>query len=298
MKLDSHSNKVLITGINGFTGVHLEQYLLKQGFDVYGTVINTPKSKKHFQCDITSKRDIRNVLSHIRPDYIIHIAAISFVGESNASLIYDVNVLGTENILQSLVDEEIKPQKIIVVSSATVYGNQGKEILDESMCPKPVNHYGISKLAMEHMSANYFKHFDIVITRPFNYTGAGQAEHFLIPKIVSHFKDKKASIELGNLHVKREFNDVGYICDIYHRILLSDIHSEVLNIASNRGIELLDVIDMMNTMAGYTIDVKVNPAFVRKNEIQSLTGSTDKLFRLLGSIEQKAFQQTLEDMYQ
>jgi len=297
MKLDSHSNKVLITGINGFTGIHLERHLSKNGFDVYGTVIDTPKFKNHFQCDITHKTEIKNVISNIKPDYVVHIAAISFVGESNASLIYDVNVMGTENILQTLVDENITPKKIIVVSSATVYGNQGKEILDESMCPKPVNHYGISKLAMEHMTANYFKHFDIIITRPFNYTGIGQAEHFLIPKIVSHFKDKKETIELGNIDVQREFNDVGYVCDIYNHLLLSDIHSDTINIASNRGIKLLDVIDQMNIIAGYNINVEVNPAFVRKDEINSLTGSTDKLTSLLGKMEQKEFIETLKDMY-
>jgi nucleoside-diphosphate-sugar epimerase len=297
MKLDSHSNKVLITGINGFTGVHLEQYLIAKGFDVYGTVIDTPKSDKHLQCDIRNKVQVTHVLKTVEPDYIIHIAAISFVGESNTSLIYDVNVVGTENILHALVELEIKPHKVIIVSSATVYGNQGQEILDESMCPKPVNHYGISKLAMEHIATNYFKHFDIIITRPFNYTGVGQAEHFLIPKIVSHFKEKKKTIELGNLDVKREFNDVGYICDIYHRMLLSSLKSEVINIASNRGIKLLDVIEQMNTLAGYTIKVEVNPAFVRKDEIKSLTGSTKKRTDLLIQIQQKPFVETLKEMY-
>jgi len=297
MKLDSLSNKVLITGINGFTGVHLERYLSENGFNVYGTVVDTPKFRNHFQCDITHKTEIKNVISNIKPDYVIHIAAISFVGESNASLIYNVNVMGTENILQALLDENISPKKIIVVSSATVYGNQGKEILDESMCPKPVNHYGISKLAMEHMSANYFKHFDIIITRPFNYTGVGQAEHFLIPKIVNHFRDKKDTIELGNIDVQREFNDVRYVCSIYSRLLLSDIKSEIINIASNRGVKLLDVIDQMNALAGYNIKVAVNPAFVRKDEIKSLTGSTEKLTSILGEVEQKVFLETLEDMY-
>ena len=289
--------KVLITGINGFTGVHLEKQLKASGFDVYGTVLNTPTSKKHFQCDITNKREVKNLVTRIKPEYIVHIAAISFVGESNASLIYDVNVIGTENLLQSLIESNIIPKKIIIASSATVYGNQGKEILDESMCPKPVNHYGASKLAMEHLCANYFSHMDIILTRPFNYTGIGQEKHFLIPKIVNHFKAKKQVISLGNLDVKREFNDISYVCDIYKRLLLSNIKSETLNIASNRGIKLLDVIEMMNEIAGYTINVEVNPAFVRKDEIKSLTGSTEKLTSFLGKVKQKAFVDTLREMY-
>jgi len=289
--------KVFITGITGFTGIHLEKHLLKNGFEVYGSVLETPKVKNHFQCDITNKDDIKNLISRIRPDYVIHIAAISFVAEANASLIYDVNVIGTENLLASLLETNVNPQKIIVASSATIYGNQGKEILDESMCPKPVNHYGISKLSMEHIVTTYAQYFDTIIVRPFNYTGVEQEEHFLIPKIVSHYKLGKKTIELGNLDVKREFNDISYVCDIYTKLLQSDIKSETVNICSNRGIKLLEVIEMMNEIAQYTIDVKVNPAFVRANEIKSLTGSTNKLTSLLGDIEQKVFKDTLEEMY-
>ncbi|NOR54962.1 MAG: NAD-dependent epimerase/dehydratase family protein [Sulfurovum sp.] len=297
MKLDSHSNKVLITGINGFTGVHLEKYLTAQGFDVFGTVIDTPKEDNHLQCDIRKKDQVNTVISTIKPDYVIHIAAISFVGESNASLIYDVNVIGTENILQALLENDIRPKKIILASSATVYGNQGQEVLDESMCPAPVNHYGISKLAMEHMAANYFDALDIIITRPFNYTGIGQEAHFLIPKIVSHFREGKKEIELGNIHVSREFNAISSVLNIYHKLLLCDTKSSIVNLSSNKPIKLLDVIDMMNDIAGYEIEVKVNPAFVRANEIKSLAGSTTELTTLIGDITLSPFQDTLNEMY-
>ena len=290
--------KVLITGINGFTGIHLEKYLMSQGFDVYGTVITKAKQKNHIQCDITKKEQVDNVISSVMPDYLIHIAAISFVGESNASLIYDVNVIGTENILQSLLDNGIKPKKVILASSATVYGNQGKEVLDESMCPSPVNHYGISKLAMEHMAANYFDALDIIITRPFNYTGVGQESHFLIPKIVDHFKEDEKEIELGNIYVSREFNAISSVIDIYHKLLLCDTKSIIVNLSSNMPIKLLDVIDMMNDIAGYKIEVKINPAFVRENEIKSLAGSTAKLSALIGNIKSKAFEDTLKDMFE
>ncbi len=289
--------KVLITGINGFTGIHLGKYLIAQGFDVYGTVINEAKQKNHIQCDITKKDQVDNVIATVKPDYIIHIAAISFVGESNASLIYDVNVMGTENILQSLVDHEVKPKKVILASSATVYGNQGKEVLDESMCPKPVNHYGCSKLSMEHMASNYFNAFDIIITRPFNYTGVGQGAHFLIPKIVSHFKEGKKEIELGNIHVAREFNDINYVIDIYHQLLLSDAKSTIINLSSSNPIKLLDVIEMMQKIAGYKIEVKINPDFVRPNEIKSLAGSSNKLLNTIPIIKKNDLYQTLYEMY-
>ncbi len=298
MKPDSRSNTVLITGINGFTGIHLERYLKGRGFDVFGTVIDAPKEKKHLQCDISRKDQVDTVMEAVKPDYVIHIAAISFAAESNASLIYDVNVIGTENILQSLLDNGVHPKKVVLASSATVYGNQGKEVLDESMCPRPVSHYGCSKLSMEHMASNYYDAFDIIITRPFNYTGVGQEKHFLIPKIVSHFKEGKKEIELGNIHVAREFNAIGYVTEIYYRLLLCDAKSVTVNLSSNAPVKLLDVIGMMQEIAGYEIEIKINPAFVRANEIQSLAGSTEKLGSLINIPPGNTLEDTLLEMYE
>jgi nucleoside-diphosphate-sugar epimerase len=290
-------NRILITGINGFTGVHLERYLAENGFDVYGTVIDTPLSSKHFQCDITQMDQVDTIIAELRPDYLIHIAGISFPGEKNASLIYDVNVIGTENIIRSLINHRVTLKKVIIASSATVYGDQGEEVLDESMCPKPLNHYGCSKLSMEHISAHYFDKLNIIITRPFNYTGIGQEKHFLIPKIVSHYKEGKREIELGNLNVAREFNDIDYIIGNYYKLLISEAKSITVNLSSNHPVKLLDVIDMMNEIAGYTIEVKVNPLFVRENEIPSLSGST-KLLETLVELENKeTLHKTLQTMY-
>ncbi|MDP2893391.1 MAG: GDP-mannose 4,6-dehydratase, partial [Sulfurimonas sp.] len=181
-------------------------------------------------------------------------------------------------------------------SSATVYGNQGVEVLDETLCPKPTNHYGASKYAMESLARNFFEKLNIIIARPFNYTGINQEDNFLIPKIIKHFKEMKQTIELGNIDVSREFNDVGYVCEIYKKLLESPISSEVVNLSANRGIKLLDVIDMMNEMAGYNIEVKINPDFVREGEIKTLTGSCEKLFGLIGEVKQKEFKGTLRDM--
>lgn len=175
--------KVLITGINSFTGKHLEKYLLKEGFEVVGTTSKT--------CDISKIEDIIKILNETKPNFIIHLAAISFVGHKNIEDFYKVNIIGTTNLLDAILKTDLKIEKILLSSSATVYGNQGLEVLDESLCPIPANHYGASKYAMECLAKNYFDKLPIIITRPFNYTGVGQAEHFLIPKIIKHFKEKK-----------------------------------------------------------------------------------------------------------
>lgn len=287
--------KVLITGIDSFTGAHLSQYLQERGYDVHGTSLFGSGNNK-YQCDITIKDDVIKVLEEVRPSYFIHLSGISFTAHGDNQDFYKINTIGTTNILDAFVELGQTPKKILLASSATVYGNQGLEVLDESLCPIPANHYGASKYAMECLARSYSERLPIIIARPFNYTGLGQVEHFLIPKIVKHFREKQKAIELGNIDVSREFNDVGFVCEVYKRLLECDSKSEVVNICSGAGIKLLDVIEAMNNLAGYKIDVKVNPAFVRKDEIKSLTGSTDKLFKMIGKVEQKPFEDTLRGM--
>ena len=164
-------NRVLVTGLEGFTGVHLEDALQKSGFEVFGTSLNPSTKSNIFTCNTTKRDAIERIVLNVQPTYVIHLAAISFVGETNASLIYDVNVMGTENLLESLLKLRNAPKKVILASSATVYGNQKSSVLDETMCPAPVNHYGYSKLAMEHLPKTYFDKLPILITRPFNSAG-------------------------------------------------------------------------------------------------------------------------------
>lgn len=289
--------KVLITGIDSFTGNYLSKYLAKNDYDVHGTSLFSQDGKK-YKCDITKKEDILNVLKVVEPDFIIHLSGISFAAHTSMEDFYKVNTIGTTNILDAVIEADLNPLKIILASSATIYGNQGIEVLDESLCPMPANHYGASKYAMECLARNYFDKLNIIITRPFNYTAKGQAEHFLIPKIVKHFKEKKETIELGNINVSREFNDIYFVCEVYRRLLECEGKSKILNICSGRGIKLLDVIDKMNEIAGYKIEVKVNPSFVRIDEINSLTGSSKNLFEIINKVEQKEFKDTLGDMYE
>lgn len=293
----TRKQKILITGIEGFSGFHLEKALVQEGYEVYGTCLK-PSSKPHYlTCDITEMDDIQAVIDRVLPDAVIHLAGISFVGESNTTLFYDVNVIGTQNLLDALVKAKLPLQKVILASSATVYGNQHKEILNESMCPHPVNHYGISKLAMEHMASTYFEKLPIIIVRPFNYTGIGQAEHFLIPKIVKHYREKQKSIELGNLHVSREFNDVRDVVAWYIRLLECNAKSTIVNLCSSKAISLLEIIAHMNTIAGYEIEVNVNADFVRENEIKELFGSTKRLHDILHVEHSLDIKETLQWIY-
>ncbi|MEG7559661.1 GDP-mannose 4,6-dehydratase [Vibrio cholerae] len=289
--------KVLLTGVDGFTGKYVAKELTEKGYQVIGLVYKHA-GEGQVACDLTDKQAVKNCLVEVKPDYVIHLAALSFVGYADQRAFYDVNVFGALNILEMAKEIGISFKKVIFASSANIYGNPiAIEKIDESVAPAPVNHYAMSKLAMEHMAKLWFDDFPLLITRPFNYTGPRQAEQFLIPKIVSHFKKKAAEIELGNIDVYRDFSDVRDIAKAYVRLLESSARSEIVNLCSGNVSSLSSIISKMEDIAGYKITVKVNPAFVRDNEIKVLGGDNSKLVFLTGFKPTITIDQTLLDMY-
>ena len=287
------SKRVFITGIDGFTGKALKRYLLDRGYLVSGSSLD---NSSYYRVDITDLDSIKIAFNDYKPDYIIHLAAISFVAHSNSEEFYKINTIGSENILKA--SKDISPKKVILASSAAIYGIRRESILDESLCPTPSNHYGASKYSAERLASNYFDDLPIIITRPFNYTGIGQSDNFLIPKIVKHYAQRKKVIELGNLDVIREFNDIDFVCNIYEKLLNCKSNSITVNICSGRGVALMDIIDIMNKIAGYEIEVRVNPKFVRANEIKKVVGSPEYLYSLIGHVEPKPLEEMLKEMYE
>jgi nucleoside-diphosphate-sugar epimerase len=173
-----------------------------------------------------------------------------------------------------------------------------QDSIRESLCPAPINHYGMSKVAMEHMVRTWFDRLPIILTRPFNYTGPGQAPHFLVPKIVSHFQRRESTIELGNIAVSRDFLDVRDVAQIYWELLQSKVHAETINICSGQSVALQDIIAQMNKIAGYEINIQTNPALVRHNEIKCLVGDNTKLKKILTWTPTFSLEKTLRDMYE
>jgi nucleoside-diphosphate-sugar epimerase len=227
------------------------------------------------------------------------LAAISFVGHENEAELYNVNVVGTVNLLNALMALPSKPQKVLLASSANVYGNSPNSPIDELQMLAPANHYAVSKVAMELMAANFSHELPIVVTRPFNYTGPGQAINFVIPKLVHHFKAKLPVIELGNLNVEREFNDVRMVCEAYLALLKLPTergHLEVFNICSGQTYALQEVIQLLTEITGHSLEVKVNTAFVRRHEVHQLCGNSAKLSHAIGPLSAYTFRDTLQTM--
>ena len=287
---------ILVTGASGFTGKYVTKIFEKNGYDVVGMVQSNAK-KNEVACELSSEKSVENALSKIKPNGIIHLAAISFVGHKNELDFYKVNLFGTLNLLNALDKSNINLDKIVIASSANVYGNPKVNVLKENSEVSPVNHYAISKLSMEYMTKMWFNKFNIIITRPFNYTGVGQDKNFLIPKIINHYQENKKVIELGNLDVARDFSDVRDIARMYFELYESKHNSEIVNLCSGQVYKLRDILNMMDEIAGYKIKVKINKKFVRKNEIRVLKGDDSKLKQMIGTSSTINLFETLKDMY-
>jgi GDP-6-deoxy-D-talose 4-dehydrogenase len=291
-----HSSRVgkiaLLTGAEGFTGRYVKPALQAIGYQVISLDAVGPHP-----CDLTNAEAVESAVQAARPEVVVHLAGVAFVAHGNVEDFYRVNVLGTLNLLQALARLKHPPSRVMMVSSGNVYGNPPVEMVDESICPAPVNHYANSKLAAEHMARTWFDRLPIVITRPFNYTGLGQADHFLIPKIVRHFRERSPVIELGNLDVSRDFSDVEDVVCAYMALVESDVKFEVVNVCSGRATALLDIIRLMNQIAGYEIEVRVNPSFVRTNEVPRLIGNPAKLRSFVNLPPPRSLAETLRKIY-
>jgi len=267
-----HTPSILITGAKGFTGLYLSDAAKKAGFKVYTLASN-----------LNDVEALEKEVLEAKPDFVAHLAGISFVASKDHEAFYRVHALGTSNLLQALTKLQNAPKKILLASSATVYGNSINHLSIEDQALTPIDHYATSKVAMEEMAKTFFNRLPIVIARPFNYTGVGQKGNFLIPKLVDHFAKQKPSIELGNLNIEREFNDVNMICDAYLKLLDLGKANEVYNVCSGQARSLQFVLDTLKKITGHNIAIRVNPDFVRASEVHRMVGNPQKLKRLLTS---------------
>lgn len=282
--------RIGLTGSQGFTGVHFTRAATSAGHEVCP-----------IQADLTQAgalaAEVSGLCAQSPLDAVVHLAAISHVAHADLDAFYRVNVVGTSYLLDALVQAGQKP-KVLLASSANIYGNTDQSPIRENQAPSPANHYAVSKLAMEHVARLYLERLDLFVVRPFNYTGPLHDESFLIPKLVRHFVERRASVMLGNLDVEREFNDVRMVCASYLGLISHGQTGQTYNICSGQSYSLSQVVALLSSLSGHTLEVQVNPAFVRQNEVQRLCGDPGKLLAALGTLPSYTLQDTLSWMLQ
>lgn len=278
--------RVALTGATGFTGRFVANALKRAGA--------TPLPLK---VDLTDPDATDLAVQATDFDHVIHLAAHAFVHAADWHPFYTVNQIGTFHLLDAVARKK-EGSRCIVASSAQVYGPNAQGLITEEATLNPANHYAIGKYAMELGSRLWSDKLDIILTRPFNYTGIGQDTKYLVPKIVDHFRRRAPVIELGNTWVRRDFGDVRSVADAYVGLVMAPEAPRVVNIATGSVSSIGDIIEMLTALSGHRIDIKVNPAFVRKGDVEVLGGDPTLLRNTLPDWRPYTIDDTLQWLYE
>ncbi|MBI4079297.1 MAG: GDP-mannose 4,6-dehydratase [Candidatus Levybacteria bacterium] len=262
--------RVLITGISGFAGSHLAEYLTaKTNYHIGGTYLSESSLQNIalirekvtlWQLDLTNADQIANVVQEFKPDYIFHLAAISNSKESfdkPAETITN-NIVSQINLLEAIRKSFLQTSRTLVISSADIYGKVAKDDLpiDEDTPLMPINPYGVSKIAQDFLGLQYALAYKLAVirARPFNHIGPRQSQGFVIAdfakRIAEIEKGKRAPImKVGNLKSRRDFTDVRDMVAAYHLLLEKGTDADAYNIGFGRSITIGDVLTKMINFA-------------------------------------------------
>jgi GDP-6-deoxy-D-talose 4-dehydrogenase len=295
--LASPSERVLITGGTGFTGVPLASRLRRDGYAV--VALSHEGAADALTVDVRDFDGLTRTLARVNPGVILHLAGIAAPSDSRVGEMYSNNVVGTANLFAALTAAALEPRIVILASSAQVYAARGGDRpLSEDAPLAPTTHYAVSKLAAEQIAALYSRQFPVIIARPFNYTGPGQTANFLVPKIVRHYAEGSGEIRLGNLDLFRDFSDIERVVEAYARLITRPVEPTTVNICSGRAVHLSDIITIMDEIAGHSLRLVTDPQLKRDDEPRTIIGSPRRLEALVGALPNPEFRATLERMYE
>lgn len=272
--------KALITGIKGFAGSYLKTELKNEGYEVFG--IAREGSDDAFQCDLTNFKSILAVVDKVKPNYIFHLAGFSSSSKSfnNAELCFKTNVDGTKNLLDAVIKVGLKP-RILLVSSAEVYGKPNYIPTDEQHPLNPLSPYGKSKVEQEKLALSY--DLPIIIARPFNHTGPGQDETRIIPYFNKKIEEVSSGevIKVGNLEVIRDISNVKDVVKIYRLLLEKGKEKEIYNVGSGKGHYLKKILNTLIEKSGKKIRIEIDSERIRPVDIPYSVCDNRKLRSLL-----------------
>jgi GDP-4-dehydro-6-deoxy-D-mannose reductase len=292
--------KLLITGHSGFVG----RCLLRE-------VAHGKAGENWVMATLPESLDIRDaaltpLLAEIKPDAVLHLAAMSSVAESfkDFDRYFDVNFGGTLNLLRSLRSGSFGG-RLIYVSTGDCYGAVPEEALpvSEDLPSRPRNPYAVSKTAAEALCYQWSQTegLDVVIVRPFNHIGPGQDLRFAVAAFAQQVAAIAAGkmeprIATGNLDVTRDFSDVRDVIGAYFALIARGRRGEVYNIGTGRETRLRDVLDSLMRLAGVRADVSTDPARVRPDEQRRMVADVAKIERDTGWKARIPLEDTLRDI--
>lgn len=308
---------ILITGITGFVGGYLVEHIqsLAEGHSIYGidqgalpdcfSSLDKEIIEHIFKCDLTDKTETARIFKEVKPDIVIHLAALSSVSDAwqDSEKVLTNNIVSQLNVLEAT--RQANPSaRVVTVSSAEVYGKVSPEQMPitEDSPLKPGNPYSISKATQEFLAYQYRDAYglDTVIARPFNHIGPRQHGNFVVPSFAKQIAAIEAGLQppkmlAGNLSAKRDFLDVRDVAEAYWLLASNEAPSEAYNVASGNAIAIQEILD---TLLGYaTVDIAVeqNPDLLRPSDVPILIGSAEKLTRATGWKPKRQIKDTLHE---
>jgi GDP-4-dehydro-6-deoxy-D-mannose reductase len=309
--------RVLITGADGFVGKHLAAYFTKTtDIEPHGTTFGDPKDfpatdmrnlASLHQIDIRDENATTTLIEQLKPDSIIHLAALTHVHSSfrNPWATLETNIRGSLNILETLRNSTMQDIRLLMISSSEIYGVVQPEDLpiSENQLPNPGNPYSVSKVAQELLARQYYlaHQLNIVNARAFNHIGPGQDNRFALPNFASQIiaierGKTEPTLHVGNLDAARDFTDVRDIVRAYHLLLIKGKAGQTYNICQGKSYVLRDLVDQLIELATVNIQVQVDTERLRPLDVPEIVGDPSRIHEDTGWQAEIPMTTTLEDI--
>jgi len=309
--------RVLITGITGFAGSHLAEYILANHPDVrvFGfvrwrsrmdNIVHIQDKVELHEADIKDVISLKKALADIKPDRIFHLAAQSFVPASwkLPAETFAINAIGQINLFEALLSLKLNP-KIHIAGSSEEYGhvNPDEVPMKETNPLRPLSPYAVSKVAQDLLAYQYFKSYGMktVRTRGFNHTGPRRGDVFVTSNFAKQIAEiekrkKEPVIHVGNLEAKRDFTDVRDIVRAYWLAAEKGEDGEVYNVGTGKAMAMKEMLDILLSLSKAKVKIKVDPERLRPSDVPILQSDCSKFVRLTGWKPRIPLEQTFKDL--
>jgi GDP-4-dehydro-6-deoxy-D-mannose reductase len=304
-----HMSRVLIFGAGGFVGSYLCKEFLNNGYKVSGTDKGEgsalPSEVDFYKTDLMQADEVKKLIGQIQPDIIVNLAAISSVGASwnMPQTTMAINVIGALNIMEAARKSEQKPRILFVGSSEEYVISENP--LDENTQLNANNPYGISKVTQEQLAKLYREQYGLKIycVRPFNHTGIGQRDTFVLPSFCKQVAEidksgKDGKIQVGNLKVKRDFSHVKDVVRAYRMIVESDNCNQIYNVGSGNAYSLEDMLTYIIGLSDQNIEIEVDQNRIRPTDQPVICCDRSLIGKELGWEPQYNVYDALREMYE
>ena len=308
--------KILITGLTGFAGSYLAEYLVaKKEYEISGTYLfddslaNVASIKDKVNCikiDLSKEENVFKLVKDTSPSLIFHLAALTSPGESfnipTETLLNNISLQAY--LLETVRRQNLFDTKILVVSSADIYGLVNKKDLpiDEETKMMPTSPYAVSKIAQDFLGLTYFLSYNLKIirVRPFNHIGARQSPQFVVPSFAKQIAEiekgkRKPVMKVGNLEAKRDFTDVKDMVRAYAAVMEKGKFGDVYNIGSGTSYKISDILNKLVSMSSSKIKIEKERGLIRPSDNPELICDASKFVKLTGWKPEIPIEKTLKD---